>query len=100
MVKELGKEKKTRKVDIDNEYPPWPWVDYKFQDTKFFQDVKKLPFTRLDPKGDITDQYVTIINIAQIFGNVSKFRIIDPLLSEVKKKLENCIGRIMALAIS
>jgi hypothetical protein len=86
MVKELRKEEKPRKKDIDNEYPPWPWVDYKFQDTKFFQDVKKLPIIGLDPKGDIIDQYVIIVDIAQIFGNVSKFRLINPLLLEVQKQ--------------
>jgi hypothetical protein len=37
MVKELGKEKKPQKMDIDNEYPPWPLVDYKFQDAKSFK---------------------------------------------------------------
>jgi hypothetical protein len=90
MVKELGKEKKPQKRDMDNEYPPWLSIDYKFQDAKFFQDVRKLPTTRLDPKGDITDQYVTIIDIANVFGNVSKFKINIPLLLEVKKKwLEN-----------
>jgi len=55
MVKELGKEKKPRERDIDNEYPPWPLVDYKFQDAKFFQDVRKLPTIGLDTRGDITD---------------------------------------------
>jgi hypothetical protein len=44
MVKE-EKEKRLRKRDIDGEYPKWPWVDYKFQDAKFFEEMKKLPTT-------------------------------------------------------
>jgi hypothetical protein len=83
MVKELGKEKNPQKKDTDNEYPPWPSVDYKFQDTKFFQDVRKLPTTSLDPKGNITNEYVNTADITQNFGNVSKFSIIIPLLLEV-----------------
>jgi hypothetical protein len=31
------KEKKTKKKDIDNEYPKWSWIDYKFQDAKFLK---------------------------------------------------------------
>jgi hypothetical protein len=53
MMKELGKEKKPQKRDIDSEYPTWPWVDYKFQDAKFFEDVRKLLTLVLNPKWDI-----------------------------------------------
>jgi hypothetical protein len=83
MVKELGKDKQSWKRGINIEYPPWPLVDYKFQDAKFLQDVMKLPATWLDPQGGIIDQCVIIVVIAQIFGNVSKFKIIIPLLLEV-----------------
>jgi hypothetical protein len=66
MVKELGKEKKPQKKDIDNKYPTWLWVDYKFQDAKFFEDVRKLPTSRLDPKWDITTAHITIVDIAKV----------------------------------
>jgi len=39
MAKDLGKERKVRKRDIDMEWPKWPWVEYKFQDSKFFEKV-------------------------------------------------------------
>jgi hypothetical protein len=76
----MGKEKerKPRKVrDIENEYPKWPWVDYKFQNAKFFEEMRKLLTSGLDPKGKIIDKYVTSANIARIFGNVHKFKIMN-----------------------
>jgi hypothetical protein len=69
MVKEEN-ERKPRKRDIDGEYPKWSWVDYKFQDAKFFEEVRKLLTTGMDPKGFIIDEHVTIVDIAKIFGNV------------------------------
>jgi len=42
MGKEGIEKKPTQKRDINNEYPKWPWVDYKFQDVNFFLDVRKL----------------------------------------------------------
>jgi hypothetical protein len=30
MAKDLRKEKKLQRREIDLEYPKWPWVDYKF----------------------------------------------------------------------
>jgi hypothetical protein len=36
MGKEGIEKKPIHKRDNDNEYPKWPWVDYKFQDAKFF----------------------------------------------------------------
>ncbi len=96
----MKKEKKPRKTrDIANEYPKWPWVDYKFQDGKFFEEVKKLLIRGLDPKGEITDKYVTIADVAKIFGNVHKFKITNPLLIKEQKK-KSFIGRFMASAIS
>jgi hypothetical protein len=75
------KERKSRKVrDIESEYPKWPWVDYKFQYATFFEKVRKLPASGLDPKGEIIDKYVTFANIARIFGNVDKLNITNPLL--------------------
>ncbi len=58
MLKELGKEKKSQKRHIDSEYPTWPWVDYKFQDAKFFEVVRKLLALELDPKGDIINVHI------------------------------------------
>jgi hypothetical protein len=36
----MGKEKKKPKRDINKEYPKWAWVDFKFQDANFFQEVR------------------------------------------------------------
>jgi hypothetical protein len=84
-VQNTGKEKerKPRKVrDIESEYPKWPWVDYKFQDARFFEEMRKLLASGLDHKGEITNKYVTSTNIVGIFGNVHKFKIMNPLLTE------------------
>ncbi len=75
--------------EIDFEYPKWPRVDYKFQDAKFFGEVKKLSTKGLDPKSNLIDVHVTIVDIAQIFSNVKKFKTTNPLLSkEHRKELE------------
>ncbi len=51
----MGKEEKERKPkkvrDIESECPKWPWVDYKFQDARFFEEVRKMLVSGLDPKG-------------------------------------------------
>ncbi len=86
MVKESRKEKKLQKRDIDSEYSTWPQVDYKFQDAKFFEVVKKLPASGLNPKGDINNAHATIIDIAKVFGNIQKFGITNPLLIDDQKK--------------
>jgi hypothetical protein len=81
----MGKEKerKPRKIrDTESEYPKWPWVDYKFQDARFFEEMRKLLASGLDCKGEITDKYVTSANIVGIFGNVHKFKIMNPLRTE------------------
>jgi len=82
----MGKEKEERKPrkvrDIESEYPKWPWVDYKFQATKFFEEVKKLPASGFDSKGKIIEKYVISVDIVGIFGNVHKFKIRIPLLIE------------------
>jgi len=90
------KERKPRKAkDIENEYPKWPWVDYKFQDAKFFEEVRKLLARGLDPKGEITNKYLIISDVAQIFGNVHKLKITNPLFTkEQKKQLENLYWKI------
>jgi hypothetical protein len=93
--------RKKRKVrDIESEYPKWPWVDYNFQDAKFFKEVRKLQASGFDPKGEIIDKYVIVADIVGIFGNVLKFKIMNPLLIEEQKKLEKITGKFMALVIS
>jgi hypothetical protein len=86
----MGKEKKERKLrkvrDIESEYPRWPWVDYKFEDARFFEKVMKLPDSGLDPKGEITDKYETSIDVVGIFSNVRKFKIMNPLLTKEQTK--------------
>jgi hypothetical protein len=83
----VKKEKKPRKTrDIANEYPKWPWVDYNFQDAKFFKKVRKLQGSGFDPKGEIIDKYVIVVDIVGIFGNVHKFKIMNPLLIKKQKK--------------
>jgi hypothetical protein len=83
------KERKPRKVrDIESEYPKWPWVDYKFQDAKFSEEVRKLLASGSDPKGEIIDKYVTFANIVGIFCNIHKFKIMNLLLTT-----EEAIGK-------
>jgi hypothetical protein len=55
-------------------------VDYKLQDAKFFVEVKKLSTKGLDPKSNLIDVHVTIVDIAQKFSNVQKFKTTNPLL--------------------
>jgi hypothetical protein len=71
-----GREDKERKPkqDIDKKYPKWDLVDYKFQDAQFFNEVRKLSSKGLDPKHDLTNEHVTTIDIAQVFGNVKGFQ--------------------------
>jgi hypothetical protein len=40
-------------VGIDKEYPKWAWVDFKFQDANFFQEVRQLLAKGLDPKHEL-----------------------------------------------
>jgi hypothetical protein len=99
----MGKEEKERKPrkarDIESEYPKWPWVDYKSQYAKFFEEVRKLLVNGLDPKGEITDKYVTSTDIAGIFGNVHKFNITNPLLiKEQRKQLEKLYWKIYGIS--
>jgi hypothetical protein len=95
MAKDLGKEKKPQRREIDLEYPEWPWVDYKLQDAKFFVEVNKLSVERLDRKSDLINAPVTIVDIAQIFGNVQKFKTTNPLLLEEHiKELEKLYWKI------
>jgi hypothetical protein len=84
--KNIGKGKNPQRREIDLEYPKWPRVDYKFQYAKFFVEVKKLSTKGLDPKSDLIHVHVTIVDIAQIFSNVQKFRTTNPLLSKEHKK--------------
>jgi hypothetical protein len=94
-------EEKKPKWDIDKEYPKWAWVDYKYQDVKFFKEVRKLVAKGLDPKHELTNGHVITIDIVSFFGNVRTFKTTNPLLpSNAKKRLKPYIGRSMALAIS
>lgn len=80
MGKGQGKEKKPHKKDIDLEYTTWPSVDYKFQNVNSLEEVRKLSVKGMDPKSQITDAQATTIDIVHVFDNVSKFKIINPLL--------------------
>jgi hypothetical protein len=98
----MGKEKKESKPrtvrDIESEYPKWPWVDYKFQYARCFEEARKLPTSGLDPKGEINDKYVTSTNIARIFYNVHKFNITNPLLiKKERKELEKLYWKIYGI---
>ncbi len=82
-------EKKTKRKS-DKEYPKWPWVDYQFQDLKFFQDVGQLHIAKgLNPKTNIIDEHLTTTNITKLFGKVNKFKTTNPMLPlEKKERLE------------
>ncbi len=62
--------------------------------------MRKLQASGFDPKGEIIDKYVIVADIVGIFGNVHKFKIMNPLLIEEQKKLEKITGKFMALVIS
>jgi hypothetical protein len=83
------------------EWPKWPWVEYKFQDLKFFEKVWKLPTDLLNPKSNIIDVIVNTTDIAKIFSNIQKFKTTNPLmLKKNQKNWTNYIGKYMAVAIS
>ncbi len=87
----MGRENKEGKPkwDIDNEYPKWDPIDYKFQDAQFFSKVRKLLLERLEPEHDLMDEHLTITDITWVFGNVKVFKTINPLLlASVKKEIE------------
>jgi hypothetical protein len=87
----MGKEEKEKKLkkEIDKEYPKWPIVKYALQNVKLLEEVRQLHATGLDPKFELTNEHVTIIDITKVFGNVYKFKTTNPLLTmEIKRKLE------------
>jgi hypothetical protein len=61
-----------------------------------------LPSKRLDPKHELTNEHVTIVDIAKKFGNVKTFKTTNPLLPSNARNLrsKHCIGRSMAQVIS
>jgi hypothetical protein len=87
----MGKEEKEKKLsrEIDKEYLKWPIVEYALQNVKFFGEVRQLHVAGLDPKFELTNEHVTTTNVAKVFGNVHKFKTIDPLLTmKIKRELE------------
>jgi hypothetical protein len=55
----------------------------------FFKEVRQLFIKGFNQKFDLTDEHVTTIEIARIFGSVHKFKTTNPLLSmETRTKLE------------
>jgi hypothetical protein len=87
----MGKEEKDKKLKryIDKEYPKWASIDYKLQDAQFFKDVRQLPTKGLDPKHDLTNEHVAIIDIANMFGHVETLKTTNPLLpTNAKKEIE------------
>jgi hypothetical protein len=49
----------------------------------------------LDPKHDLTNEHVTIANIAAIFGNVNTFKTTNPFLSpDARKEIETLYWKI------
>jgi hypothetical protein len=72
----MGKEEEERKPkqDIEKEYPKWAWVDYKFQDSQFFKEVRQLLAKGLDPKHNLTNEHVTTIDIVSIFWQCQDFQ--------------------------
>jgi len=88
-------EEKKPKRDIDKEYPKWVWVDYKYQDVKFFRKVRKLAIEGLDPKHKLMNGHVITIDVASFFGNVKTFKTTNSLFpSHAKKKIETLYWKI------
>jgi hypothetical protein len=66
------KDEKARKAAIDGKYSPWPVVDYRFQGSIFFEEVRHLHALEVDPRSDHINDHVTGVDIAAVFGNVKK----------------------------
>ncbi len=96
----MGREDKERKPkpNIDKEFPKWDWVDYKLQDAQFFKEVKKLSTKGLDPKHDVTNEQVTIVDITKVFSNVKVFKTTNPLLPPVTKEIKTLYQKINGFA--
>jgi hypothetical protein len=91
----MGKEERKPKRDIDKEYPRWAWVNFRCQDANFFKEVRQLPSKGLDPKCELMDEHVTTTDIASFFGNVKRFKTINPLLpSNARKEIETLYWKI------
>jgi hypothetical protein len=91
----MGKEERKPKRDIDKEYPRWVWVDFKCQDANFFKEVRQLPSQGLDPKRELMDEHVTTLDIASFFGNVKRFKTVNPLLPlNTRKKIKTLYWKI------
>ncbi len=88
--------KKKSKWDINKEYPKWAWVDYKYQDVKFFKEVRKLVAEGLDPEHELRDEHV--ITMVSFFGNVKTLETMNPLLpSDAKKNIETLYLKISGI---
>lgn len=49
----------------------------------------------LDPKIDLIDEHLTIVDITKLFGNVNKFKTTNPIVPlEKKKELERLYWRV------
>jgi len=66
--------------------------------TQIFKEVRELSIVGLDPKHDLTNKHVTIINIAAIFGNVNTFKTTNPLLfPNARKEKETLYWKIYGI---
>jgi hypothetical protein len=80
------KDEKAWKAAIDSEYPPWPVVDYRLPGPKFFEEVRHLHASGVDPRSGHINDHVTGANIAAVFGNIKKYRTTNPMVSKVHMK--------------
>ncbi len=101
MGKDEGKEKKPCKKDIDLEYPTWPWVDYKFYDVNFFEEVKKLLTKGMDPKSELLMFQLPLLTLYKSLAMLISTKSL--ILCYQKNKENNWkiySGKFMAFAIS
>ncbi len=84
MVKEEKKIKEEKKLKKEMnktflEFSPWGHiVDYHEQIIEYFVIIRELPSTSLNPKFRITNEHVTVFNIAKVFGlDCSSFKTIN-----------------------
>lgn len=57
-------------------------MDYRLQGPNFFEEVRQLHASGVDPRSDHINDHVSGVDIASVFGNVKKYRTTNLMLSE------------------
>jgi hypothetical protein len=79
-VKDKKLKKPSKRDLIKVEWPTWDKINLELQDVLFFKKVCQLCSDGLDPKGEITDQHCTTVDLISLFGNSDTFKCDAPNL--------------------